>query len=579
MIKKELYEGSQIEDMKDLLRQTVDNYGDRPAFKFKKENLGKVHTNAEINIDEFGNITYRQFKYDIDSLGTSLCKMGLKNKRISVISNNRYEWCVSYMSIVTGTGIVVPLDRSLPDNEIESSLIRSEVEAVFFEDKYLDLMKEIKEKGNTKIKYFINFDYKEDVENILSFEKLLKHGAEHIKNGNTDFLNSKIDSGKMGIMLFTSGTTSMAKIVMLTQKNIMANIMSVSKIIKVYDYDSLLSFLPLHHTFESTVWLFAASKGASVAFCDGLKYIASNLVEYKISVMVCVPLLFENMYKKIMGTIKNSGKENLVKGISLISNALLKIGIDIRKKVFKDVHKNLGGNIRLFISGAAAIDKDVAKGFNTFGLNMLQGYGLTETSPVLAVESDKYRKIGSVGLSLPNVEIKINNPDKDGIGEIIAKGPNVMLGYYQNEEKTNEVLKNGWFYTGDLGYLDWQGFLFITGRQKDVIVLKNGKNIFPEEVEMLVNKNEYIAESLIYGKPDKDGDLKLCVKIVYNKEKTDKMNTQEIEKILWEHIKKINKTMPPYKYIRELIVTDEPFIKTTTQKIKRHEEIKKILGK
>jgi len=577
MIKKELYETPHIDDMKDLLEQSVKLYGDRPAFKFKKENLDKVHTNAKINVDEFGIITYRQFKYDIDCLGTKLCSMGLKNKRISIISNNRYEWCVSYMSIVAGTGIVVPLDRSLPDNEIESSLIRSEVEAVFFEDKYLDLMKEIAKKCNTKIKYFINFDYKEDAGDVLSFEKLLNLGIDDLRTGNMEFLNAKIDNENMGIMLFTSGTTSMAKIVMLSHKNIMSDIMGVSKVIKVYDTDSLLSFLPLHHTFESTVWLFALSKGAAVAFCDGLKYIAQNLAEYRTSVMVCVPLLFENMYKKIMSTIKDSGKENLIKIIAPISNSLLKIGIDIRKKIFKDIHNNLGGNIRLFISGAAAIDKETVIGFNTFGLDMLQGYGLTETAPVLTVENDKYRKVGSVGLPIPEVEIKIDNPDKDGIGEIIARGPNVMLGYYENEEKTNEVLKGEWFYTGDLGYLDKEGYLFITGRKKDVIVLKNGKNIFPEEVEMLVNRNEYIAESLIYGKPDKDGDLKLCVKIVYKKELAEKMDKQEIEAMLKEHIKQINKTMPPYKYIREIVITDEPLIKTTTQKIKRHEEIKSLV--
>ena len=387
----------------------------------------------------------------------------------------------------------------------------------------------------------------------------------------------------MAVMLFTSGTTSIAKAVELSQFNICENIYAIGCVAKVTSDDVFLSFLPLHHTFESTTtFLYGTYCGITVAFCDGLRYVADNMKEYKVTGIVCVPLMLEAMYKKIEKGIEKKGKTKLVHIMSNICNILLKIGIDIRRTVFKDILNELGGHLRVIVSGAAPIDKKVAQFLTNLGINLLQGYGLTETSPVICAENDTYKKAGSCGFPMPNAEIKIDSPNEQGIGEIKVKGTSVMLGYHDNIEATKEVLKDGWFYTGDLGYFDKEGHLFITGRKKDVIVLKNGKNIYPQELEMLISKLPYVAENMVYGKPDKDNDLKICAKIVYNpeliKESFKDASKEDYHNLIWNDIKQINKTMPAYKYIREIIITDEPMIKTTTQKIKRHEELKKLLN-
>jgi len=330
--------------------------------------------------------------------------------------------------------------------------------------------------------------------------------------------------------------------------------------------------------------LYGTYCGITIAFCDGLRHVASNLKEYHITGFVCVPLMLEIMYKKIEKALKDQKKFTLIKIMSGFCNLLLKFGIDIRRKVMKPVLDSFAPDLRVLIAGGAPMSKDAIKGFLNLGINLLQGYGLTETSPVLAGENDKYKRLGSVGFPLPGIEIAIDSPTKDGIGEIKAKAPTVMQGYYQNEEATKEVLKDGWFYTGDLGYIDKDGFLFVTGRKKDVIVLKNGKNIYPEELEILINKLPYVEESMVFGKPDsKNDDLTLCAKIVYHKdamkEQYPTKKNEDYHSTIWQDIRNtINKSMPAYKYIREIIITEEPLIKTTTQKIKRHEEIKKILG-
>ncbi|MCI9016723.1 MAG: AMP-binding protein [Clostridia bacterium] len=569
---KILYETKEYKDIKEMIQDTVKKYKDNIAFTLK-EKIGE-------NIS-YKEITYSQMYEDVKALGTALISLGLKDKRIAIISNNRYEWCISYIATLCGVGVIVPLDKSLPEGEIESLLQRSYSDAVIFENKYDEIMKKIKLNNNTKIKYYISMNKKEDEENAISLEKLINNGKKLLNDGNREYEEAKIDEEKMSVILFTSGTTSVSKAVMLSHKNIISNINSLNAVVKVYKTDKNLAFLPLHHTFGSTAQLFFMNNGATTAFCDGLKHIQQNLKEYKITIFVCVPLLLEAMNKKILKEIDKKGKTKLIKIVTKITNILLKVGIDIRRKVFKEIINNLGGELRLAVSGAAGIDKTVAKNFNDFGIRTIQGYGLTETSPVLTAENDKYIKYGSVGFPLKDVEIKIDNPNEEKIGEIIAKGPNIMLGYYENEEATNEVLKNGWFYTGDLGYIDDKGYLFITGRKKNVIVMKNGKNIYPEELELLVSKLPYVSENMIFGIPTKEEDLDLGLKIVYNKEYVEEtypnIEIEKLKDIIWSDIKKINKTMPPYKYVRELYITDEPMIKTTTQKIKRFEEIKKIL--
>ena len=570
---EKLYECVKITDLKDMLEKSAVKFADKPAFKFKTEEPGV-----------FKVITYKEYKEQIDSLGTALIDLGLKEKRIAVISENRYEWTLSYFASVCGTGVVVPLDKALPPKELESLIMRSEVEAIFYSSKYDEVMKKIKKTNTTKLKYFISMDLEKEEDGIYSQKELIARGKMLVDNGDRRFLDTKIDNEIMSIMLFTSGTTAKSKAVALSHKNIVTNLMDIASTFDLGENDTILSLLPLHHTFECTVgFLYPIYVGVTIAYCEGIRHLADNIKEYQVTAMVSVPILYENMYKKVMKGIEKQGKlEKLNKGIK-ISNLLLKIGIDARKKIFKDVHSALGGKVRLFINGAAALDKEVEQGFNNLGIRIDQGYGLTETSPVISAAYGKYRRLGSVGKIFPSLEAKIVEPNEQGIGEIAVKGSSVMLGYYNNEEATKEVIQDGWFYTGDLGYIDNEGYLFISGRKKSVIVLKNGKNVYPEEIENMINKIDGVKESLIYGRPDKNDatDITVCAKIVYDKDEMKEnyaaTDENQIKNILWEKVKEINKTMPQYKYIKDLIVTEEELIKTTTQKIKRFEELKKIL--
>ena len=570
-MRKPIHEFVEYTDLKDMLKKSGEKYGNRPAYVFRTEEEGK-----------FREITHKEFRDEINALGTKLINMGLKDKRVAVISENRYEWGVDYLAVAAGTGVIVPLDKALPDNEIESLIIRSEVEAIFYSKKYDEVMNRIREQKNTKLQYFISMDLDKEENGVKSQKELTKEGRKLLEEGNREFLDSKIDNEKMEIMLFTSGTTAMSKAVMLSHKNICSNLQDITAVIKLTPEDRFLSFLPLHHTFECTVgFLYPISTGGSIAFCDGIRHIAENIKEYKITAMISVPILYEAMYKKVMKAIEKKGKLETVKKGVKISNFLLKFGIDIRKKLFKEIHDTFGGKLRLFVSGGAALDPDTEKGFNELGITMYQGYGLTESSPVIAAEDDKYRRIGSIGKALPSLDVKIDNPDEDGVGELLAKGPSMMLGYYNNEEATKETLKDGWLYTGDLARIDKDGFIFISGRKKFVIVLKNGKNIFPEELEALINKIEGVKESFVYGRPEDDGDYKIDAKIVYDKENAEEIfgttDENEIKEKIWQEVKKVNKTMPAYKYIREIRITDKELIKTTTQKVKRAEEIKTVL--
>ena len=570
-MRKPIHNYTKFEDLKDMLKKTGEVFGDRPAYIFKTEEEGK-----------FKQVTHREFRENIESLGTALIDLGLKDKRIAVISDNRYEWGVAYLACVTGVGVVVPLDKALPENEIENLIKRSEVEAIFYSNKYDEVMNKIKEENSTNVRFFISMDLDKKTDDIYSQQELIKNGRELVQKGSREFIDAKIDAEKMGIMLFTSGTTAMSKAVMLSHKNICANLMDIASVIKIDENDRFLSFLPLHHTFECTVgFLYPMSKGSCIAFCEGIRHIAENIKEYQITAMISVPILFEAMYKKIMKGIEKKGKLKTVKKGIKISNFLLKFGIDIRKKLFKEIHENLGGKARLLVAGGAALDPEAERGFNNLGFTMYQGYGLTETSPVIAAEDDKYQRIGSIGKAFPSLDVKIVDENEEGIGELVVKGPIVMLGYYKNEEATKEAIdEEGWFHTGDLAKIDKDGYIYISGRKKFVIVLKNGKNIYPEELETLINKIEGVKESFVYGKKEKDKDYKICAKIVYDTEIIEELyktnDEEEIKEIIWRQVKNVNKTMPTYKYIKEITVTDKELIKTTTQKIKRFEEMKLI---
>ncbi len=570
--KKRLHKCDKFANLKEMINLSAQKHGDKPAFRFKTDKPG-----------EFRNITFNDFLNDINALGTKLINMGLSDKRIAIISDNRYEWALAYMAIACGTGVVVPLDKMLPANELEALIIRSGVEAIFYSSKYDEVMQDIRNRKTTDLRYYISMDLEKRENGVYSQKELVKAGKELIEKGNRKFLDAKINNEAMGFMLFTSGTTAMSKAVMLSHKNIASNLMDIAKVLNLDERDTLLSFLPLHHTFECTVgFLYPISRGSSIAYCEGIRHIANNIKEYQITAMISVPALYESIYKRLMKNIEKKGKLPEVEKMIKLTNMFSKVGIDLKRVIFKDIIDGLGGKIRLLVNGAAALSPEVEKGFNDLGITTVQGYGLTETSPVISAGTDFEQRIGSVGKVFPSVKLKIMNKDENGIGEIYVKGPTVMLGYYQNEEATKEVLDKGWFNTGDLGYVDKKGFLFLCGRKKSVIVLKNGKNVFPEEIETVINKIEGVKESFVYGQAEEDDkiDLKVCAKIVYDKELMKEIyhveKEEEIYDILWDKIKEINKTMPEYKYVKKIIVTDEELAKTTTQKIKRHEEMKKI---
>ena len=569
--KQILYESERLYNFKELINYSAKLYSNKTAFKYKDANKENIIEKS-----------YSQFKNDIDCLGTSLINLGLQNKKIILISPNRYEWCVSYLAITTGNMVVIPLDRSLPQKELIDSVIRSEAEVVIFDSKYLETFLNIKNNNVSSLKTYICMD-EINVNDFYTIPELLETGKKLLSDGNTNFTEILVDGYKTSVLLFTSGTTSLSKIVMLSQFNICSNIYALSCMAKVTSDDTFLSFLPLHHTYESTTtFLYGIYCGITIAFCDGLRHISKNLKEYKITGFVCVPAVLEAIYKKIIKQAEKQGKLGILKALMAFSNFLYSIGIDVRRKLFKSVLAQIDEHLRVVVYGAASMDKNAIKFLSSLGINMLNGYGLTETSPVLSAENDKYKKPGSVAFSMANMQIKIDNPDENGIGEICAKGPCLMLGYYNDIEATKEVIKDGWFHTGDLGYYDKQGYLFITGRKKNVIVLKNGKNVFPEELELLISKLPFVLENMVYARPSNDNDILLAVKIVYNEEILKSMfpnaQKEDYHDIIWKEIKEINKQLPKYKYIKHLIVTDEPMIKTTTQKIKRFEEIKRILN-
>ena len=565
-MKNEKKEFIDYKNVKEIIKDAVSKYPDCVAFTIKNKNGKNV---------SYKKITYKELNEDINAFGTALLSIGLKGKRVAIIGKNRYEWILSYITILNGVGIAIPLDKGLPEQEIITSLQRSKADVIIFEENMADLMKKIKDENITNLKTFILMDNIEKYD-FLNIPKLIEKGKEEVKKGNKEYIDAEIDNNKMSVILFTSGTTSLAKAVMISHRNIASNVAALRYEQPFCSTDTNIAFLPFHHMYGSTCILLMISAGVNNVFCDGLRHIQENLKEYKVSVFVCVPLILEAMHKKIMNTIDKTGQRKKFEFGKKLSKALLKVGIDVRRKIFKTVLDELGGEVRAVISGAAALNKQVAEDFNAFGIYTVEGYGLTETAPVVAGENIHTMGHNSVGKPLCNVEVKIEDPNEEGIGEIVVKGPNVMLGYYENEEDTKAVLKDGWFYTGDLGYYNKKGYLCIAGRQKSVIVLKNGKNIYPEEIETLINTLPYVEESMVFGYPKGD-DLIISAKIVYNKEYFKNTSKEDIEDRVWKDIKDINKELTIFKHIKKIIVTDEPMIKTTTAKVKRFEEIKKIL--
>lgn len=571
------YEGTHYNTIKETFVNSTEKFANNTFLLEKTNPKG-----------EWIETTYEEFKDEVIGLGTALTrKLGLKDTRIAIIGENTHYWYVSYMTMLCGVGIAVPIDKELPENEIENVLKRSKASAVIFSTKKAEVIKKVSE-NLPDVKYFIQMNSDSGIENrFVGIEYLIEEGKTLVKNGDDSFMKIEIDPDEFKVLLFTSGTTSNAKGVMLCNRNLAQNINAASAYVDLRPDDRLMSILPLHHTYESSIgFLYPFAMGASISICQGLKYIVPDLKETNPTAVLTVPLLVENIYKKINANIKKSKKDGLVNSMIHVTNALKTVGVDIKKKVFAEIYDNLGGRIRIIVSAAAPIDAKIGKWLEDIGITFLQGYGLTETAPIAALTPEFQTKVGSAGKAVVDAELKIDNPNENGEGEVLIKSKTLMLGYYEDEEATKESIfeENGerWFRSGDVGYLDQDGFLYITGRCKNVIVTQNGKNIYPEEIEIMLGNIPEIKECMVYGKQDEkeDKELIISVKVIPNYEEIEArhgkdLTEEQIYKIIWDKIKEVNKKLTSYKAIKNLEIKHDEFVKTTTMKIKRYAELKK----
>ncbi len=571
------YEGTHFETIKQSFINSLEKY---PENTFMLEKFNPK--------GEWTKIKYEQFCNEVIGFGTALTrKLGLKDTRVVIIGENTYHWYVSYMTMLCGAGIAVPVDKELPENEIENVIKRSKASAVIFSTKKSEVIKRVSEKL-PDVKYFIQMNSDSELANrFVGMQYLIDEGKLLVKNGDNSFMDIQVDPDEFKVLLFTSGTTSNAKGVMLCNRNLAENINAASAYVDLRSDDRLMSILPLHHTYESSIgFLYPFAMGSSISICQGLKYIVPDLKETNPTALLTVPLLVENLYKKINANIKKSKKDGLVNSMIHVTNALKNVGVDIKRKVFAEIYENLGGKIRIIVSAAAPIDAKIGKWLEDIGITFLQGYGLTETAPIAALTPDFQTKVGSAGKAVVCAELKIDNPNENGEGEVLIKSRTLMLGYYEDEEATHDAIieENGerWFHSGDIGYLDNEGFLYITGRSKNVIVTQNGKNIYPEEIELMLSNIPEIKECMVYGKKDEkeDKELIISVKVIPNYEEIEakhgkNLTEEEVYKIIWEKIKEVNKKLTSYKAIKNLEIKHDEFVKTTTMKIKRYAELKK----
>lgn len=576
---KPVYPSEEHENVPALLDYAADEYGDSTAFILKDKSAGRKGEPV------YRNISYRDLRDDVCRLGTGLMASGIRNARIAIIGENSYHWQLSYLAAMSGLGICVPLDKGLPYTELKTSIQKSGSSVLIFDKKHASLADRLRAEAAdpmaapTAVSTYVCMDEGTD---YLSIRELLDKGEEELRAGNKEFKNLRVDREALSNLIFTSGTTSAAKAVMLCQRNIMFNVFSLKQVEDIRHGDVNIALLPYHHTFGATGQLLMYACGATTVFCDGLKYLQKNFVEFHVSVFIGVPLLMEAMYKKIMAGIRKKGKEKTFERGVKLARMLRKAKIDVRRKLFKDVIDELGGSLRMVVSGASALDAAVINGYQDIGIEVVQGYGMTESAPVIAGENLFNRAPGSIGLGFPGMDVEIADPDEEGIGEIIVRSPSVMMGYYQDKDETDKVLKDGWLHTGDLAYLDSKGCIHITGRSKNVIVLKNGKNVYPEEIETIIAELPYVEENIVFGEVRREGaddrDEVLVAKIVYDKdlmkEKYGAETEEQIYAIVDADIDRINSNMPKYKHVHRLILQTEEMAKTTTGKVKRYEENK-----
>ncbi|MEE0797866.1 MAG: AMP-binding protein [Anaerovoracaceae bacterium] len=566
------YPGTDYKTIKEIFVKNIEQYKDRP---FIVEKFGRKEPFKEITFGEFGE--------DVKNLGTGLIRtFRLKGEKIMIIGETTYEWYVSYMAMLCGAGIAVPTDKELPDNELENIIKRSDAAAVIYSPRKKDQIKKVAN-NCPGVKYFMEM-YSSDKLNgrHVGLDYVMQEGKFLRDMGYEEYMDIEIDPDAFALLIFTSGTTSAAKGVMISNTNLAYNINAVTPYVLLTPEDRLFSVLPLHHTYESTIgFLLPMAIGASVAVCQGLKHIAGDMKETSPTAIIAVPLLIEALYKKITQGIEKSGKAQAVKYMIALTNGLKNLGIDIKRKVFKDIYDNLGGRLRIVVSAAAPIDPKVGRWLEDIGVTFLQGYGLTETAPIAALTPDFDTRVGSAGKAVVCDEIKINDPDENGEGEIFIKGKTVMLGYYEDPEATAAVMHDGWFNSGDIGYMDEDGFIYMTGRSKNVIVTQNGKNIYPEEIELLLSKVEEIKECMVYGKEVAgEKELIITARVIPDYEQIEELHgaglsEEDVYKVIWEQIKKVNRKLSNYKTIKKLEIKNDEFEKTSTMKIKRYAELAK----
>jgi long-chain acyl-CoA synthetase len=551
-----------ITSIQDMLLRSAKVYGDKLALE-------------DLTDNPISCVTYKQLHDYVIRFGKALNDIGIKERdHLAVISENRVQWSITYLTAMCFNLVIVPIDKNLGQNEILNVLHESETRAIVFSDGFEPMMKEERD-SLAKLKYYINMDSKENRHNIYSMEKIIEGQDSSIER--LPFVNPE----EMAEIIFTSGSLGRAKGVMLSQKNIASNLMAMTSMIKITSEDRFLSVLPIHHKYECTCGLLCPLYcGGSAHYAQSLKTVVDDLQKVKATILLGVPLLYDKMFKKIhKGIQEDKLKSKIVPPLISLTNIFDSFGWKSAKKIiFKELHHKFGGHIRLFIAGGAAPDPKVAKGLRELGFNFVQGYGLTETSPILALNRLYSFKDNAAGLPLPGIEIKINSPDETGVGEIYVKGDTIMLGYYKNKELTDDAFENGWFKTGDIGFFDEDGFLHINGRQKNVIISKNGENVYPEEIEDILNRNVFVQECMVYGEEDEKHTEIIAVQIVtdaeafieYAEKNMVKITPELVDSIISDAVKEANVELPAYKQIRKFYVRDSEFEKTTTQKIKRY---------
>ncbi len=547
-----------ISSIKEMLNLAAKDAGDKNAFEYRDEN----------NHEKIVKVTYKEFVKDTEELGTALASLGMQNKHIAIIGENSYKWLTVYLTVLKSTGVFVPIDRELPCKDIINVLKHSDSEVLFYSEKYEKWIDEIKE-NVPNIKFFIGLNRKKHNENILSYDIFKENGKNVLEQGSKIYTELEDDENKLKLLVYTSGTTGAPKGVMLTEHNLISVIYYGLQVADIGQ--KCLSVLPYHHTYEAVAGILVElHKHSTICINDSLKNVLKNLQLFKPDFIYLVPAFTEVFYKNIWNNAQKTGKDKALKKMIPISNGLRAAGIDLRAKLFKSIHEAFGGNLKEIICGGAPIRPEIGKFFNDIGITLLNGYGITECSPLVSVNRMKFNDSNTVGVILPCCEIKFENVNSDGDGEICVKGDIVMQGYYKDKERTNKVLKDGWFNTEDYGSINKKGQLIINGRKKNLIVLDNGKNVYPEEIENYILGIDYVQEVIVKGIKNNIGqEVSLCAEVFLNDDKVKEMNIQNIHEKLKEDIAEACKELPTYKKITEIEIRKDEFEKTTTKKIKR----------